>query len=218
MASARPGSRRPRFELTTRRLRSTLERHAERDPRVQRCLQRHGYPSERRVPPGFSTLVRALAGQQLSVKAAATIYGRLQEHCGAEFEPERLVRTRITTLRRLGLSQRKAESLRALARARLDGALRIDDFDTLSDADVIAQISAVKGFGIWSAQMYLLFSLGRPDVWPTGDLGVRKGLQTLLQLPDCPTERDTETLGDAYAPSRSAIALLCWHVKNNPAL
>jgi DNA-3-methyladenine glycosylase II len=181
-------------------------------------LERFGYPKERRHPCGFATLARALAGQQLSVKAAATIYARLLDHFDGELAETRLVKTRVATLRRLGLSVRKAESLRHLARARLDGNLQIDDFHRLPDQVVIEQISAIKGFGEWSAQMYLLFSLGRPDVWPAGDLGVRKGLQTVLELSECPDERQALTLGAAYAPERSSLALLCWHVKNNPTL
>lgn len=207
-----------RFGLSSRRLRNTLKRHAETDEAIARSLARYGFPRERRQPAGFPTLVRALAGQQLSVKAAATIYGRILTHCEGELEPVRLSRVRTSTLRRLGLSERKAESLRTLARAVLDGALQLDSFDRLPDADIIAQISSVRGFGVWSAQMYLIFSLGRPDVWPVDDMGVQKGLQALLALPQSPNAKLMARLGERYAPERSAVALLCWHIKNNPAL
>lgn len=208
----------PTFELTARKLRAALTRHAARHAVVAEQLQRCGFPTERRQPPGFATLVRALAGQQLSVKAAATIYARVVAHCDGSLEPLRLSRTRVTTLRRLGLSERKAEALRDLARAVLDGSLQLETFARLPDAEVISQISGVRGFGVWSAQMYLIFSLGRPDVWPSDDVGVQKGLQTLFGLTASPNAKLTAQLGERYAPERSSIALLCWHLKNNPVL
>lgn len=203
------------FTLTARRLRAALERHGEADHRVRACIERFGFPKERRQPPGIATLVRALAGQQLSVKAAATIYGRLLKHFDGEFDAGRVVRTRVATLRSLGLSERKAESLRGLARAILDGSLQVDAFHALPDDIVVGQISAIKGFGEWSAQMYLIFSLGREDVWPKEDLGVRKGLQMLLGLEQCPSSKLTLELGQKYAKERSSVALMCWHVRNS---
>ena len=210
-----------RFQLSARGLRQALRQLAEQDPRVHAAVQRWGYPKERRRPEGFATLVRALTGQQLSVRAAATIYERLHGCFGVEadaFDVPRLSRARVPTLRKLGLSERKAESLRDLARSTLTGALQLEAFAEMPDEAVVSQIAAVKGFGPWSAHMYLIFSLGRPNVWPVDDLGVRKGLQSLLALDDCPSAKLTATLGEAYAPHRSSLALLCWHVKNNPAL
>lgn len=161
-------------------------------------------------------MVRALTGQQLSGKAAATIYGRVEAHFGAALEPARVMRTRVTTLRSLGLSGRKAEYLKALGKAVHDGRLPLDSLARRPDDEVIALISAVRGFGVWSAEMYLIFSLGRPDVWPVDDLGVRKGMQAILGRPECPTPRELRAEGPAYAPYRSALSLLCWRVASGP--
>ena len=205
----------PRFRLNDPYLREVLQTLAERDDDVSKALSRFGPPTARRRPPGFATLVRALTAQQLSGKAAATIYGRLADHFGPELDPAKVARSRVPTLRRLGLSQRKAESLIGLARATARGELAIEGFGRCSDQTVIEQIAGLKGFGPWSAQMYLIFSLGRPDVWPVDDLGVRKGMQHVLSMSVLPLPRALGEIGERYAPHRSAMALFAWHVQNS---
>ncbi len=117
-------------------------------------------------------LLRSVIGQQLSVKAAATIYGRVLDLFGGETPaPQELLDAEPQTLRDAGLSWRKVEYVRDLAAHVLSGELEVDRLDQLSDDEVIAEITAVRGFGVWSAQMFLLFHLERPDVLPTGDLG-----------------------------------------------
>jgi DNA-3-methyladenine glycosylase II len=207
-----------RFELNTQQLRSALTQLGATDQRLSAAVALFGFPAERRQPAVFATLARALVGQQVSVKAAASIYARVLTHFDGDFDLPRVTRTRIATLRRLGLSERKAESLRGLAKAALDGSLPLEAFHTMSNDAVIERISAIKGFGVWSAQMYLIFSLGRPDVWPVGDLGVRKGRGTCLNLTQSPTPREAEALGEAYSPHRSSLAIFCWHICNNPTV
>lgn len=203
-----------RFALTDGFLRASLEALGDTAPEIAYGLARFGAPPSRSAPLGFRALVRALAGQQLSVKAAATIFARVEAHLGPEFSPARVMRTRVDTYRRLGLSARKAVAIRGLGQAVHAARLPLDEFHKFSDDEVIEHISALKGFGPWSAKMYLLFSMGRPDIWPVEDLGVRTGLALLLQQTELPTVEETSAFGERYAPHRSSVALLCWHAKN----
>ena len=205
-----------RFTLTDDYLASTLRSLGRKDRGLAKALGRYGPPRQRRHPRGFATLVRALAGQQLSGKAAATIYGRVLDHFGGELDPARVSRSRVNTLRKLGLSQRKAEYLKGLARATTRGELELHRFGRMSDEAIIDQISSIRGFGAWSAQMYLIFSLGRPDVWPVDDLGVQKGMGHILARTELPRPRELNELGVRYAPHRSAVALIAWHVAGAP--
>ena len=187
---------------------------AARDRHVRAALRVFGPPTARRRPHGFESLARSLAGQQLSGKAAATIYGRILAYFGGELDPARVARVRVSTLRRLGLSERKAEALRTLAKSTTKGTLPIDRLPRMADEEVISLIASHKGFGVWSAQMYLIFSLGRPDVWPASDLGVRKGVQIIRGSEVLPTIKELEAQGEQFSPHCSAMALFSWHVAN----
>lgn len=213
MAKTRPPA--PAFELTETRIRRDLDALGLKEPAIKDAVLALGYPELKRRPAEFSTLARALASQQLSGKAAATIYGRVVKHCGGTADPNRLARTRVSTLRRLGLSERKAESLKTLSRAVLDGSLPLETLSGQTDPQVVETISALKGFGVWSAQMYLIFSLGRPDVWPVDDVGVRNGVQRIFGLPGHPTKKELERYGLRFEGARTAVALLCWRAVDN---
>lgn len=162
-------------------------------------------------PSSFETLARAIVYQQISGHAARAIWERVVALFGGTLDdPAAVLRRRETTLRRAGLSGAKAAALRDLARHVSSGALDVPGLAGLPDEEVVRQVTQVRGFGPWSAQMHLLFSLGRPDVWPTGDLGVRKGLGLFLGRDVPPDERETEHLGARYAPWRSALAWYLW--------
>ena len=150
-------------------------------------------------------------GQQLSVKAAATIAQRVDDTVGGTLQPESLLAITPDKLRAAGLSRQKIGYLQSLAEAVISGDLPIETLPELTDEEVEAAITALRGFGRWSAHMYMMFSLGRPDIWPSGDLAVRVGFGRMMGWPDRPTEQTVIVEGAAFSPHRSALALLCWH-------
>ena len=149
-------------------------------------------------------------GQQLSVKAAATIAQRVGETVGGALGPETLLATAPDQLRAAGLSRQKISYLQSLAEAVISGDLPIETLPELADEEVEAAITAVRGFGRWSAHMYMMFALGRPDIWPSGDLAVRVGFGRIMGWKDRPDEKKVIDEGGAFSPYRSALALLCW--------
>jgi DNA-3-methyladenine glycosylase II len=159
----------------------------------------------------FAALVRAITYQQLAGKAAATIHGRLLAALDAKVEPEALLALSDEQLRGAGLSRNKAASLRDLAAKVLDGTVTLDPpaLARESDEEVIARLTAVRGIGEWTAHMFLMFQLRRLDVWPTGDLGVRKGYGLAWGIP-MPTAKELEPLGDELRPFRAVAAWYCW--------
>jgi DNA-3-methyladenine glycosylase II len=185
---------------------------AERDPVLRRLVAEAGPP---RVSPSsespFAALVRAIVYQQLAGAAAAAIHGRLIGALGGEVIPQRLLALPEAALRSAGLSANKAASLRDLATKVLDGTVVLDPAGMRAegDAEMVARLSEVRGIGKWTAEMFLMFQLRRLDVWPTGDLGVRKGFGLAWEIPT-PTARQLEPLGDAYRPYRSVAAWYCW--------
>ena len=185
---------------------------AERDPVLHRLVAEVGLARVR--PPAethFGALVRAVVYQQLAGAAAAAINGRLIAALDGEVTPQRLLSLSTDTLRSVGLSGNKTASLRDLAAKVLDGTVLLDPprLRAESDAEVIDRLTAVRGIGTWTAQMFLMFQLRRLDVWPTGDLGVRKGFGLAWEIPT-PTAKQLEPLGDPYRPYRSVVAWYCW--------
>jgi DNA-3-methyladenine glycosylase II len=179
---------------------------------MHRLVADAGPPKVR--PPAethFGALVRAVVYQQLAGPAAAAIHGRLIAALGDEVTAKRLLSLPTGTLRSVGLSANKAASLQDLAAKVLDGTVVLDPAGLRreSDAEVVARLSAVRGIGKWTAEMFLMFQLRRLDVWPTGDLGVRKGFGLAWEIPT-PTAKQLEPLGDPYRPYRSVVAWYCW--------
>lgn len=185
---------------------------AERDPVIARLLADAGPPS---IPPShethLGTLVRAITYQQLAGPAARSIHGRLLAALGGEVTPERLLALPDEALRGAGLSAAKAASLRDLSARVLDGTVALEPrrIARLSDQEIVTQLSSVRGIGRWTAEMFLIFQLRRLDVWPTGDLGVRRGYGLAWSIPT-PTPKQLETLGEPYHPYRSIVAWYCW--------
>lgn len=159
----------------------------------------------------FSALVRSVLYQQLAGAAAAAIHGRLIAALGGEVTPERLLSLPTETLRAAGLSGNKTASLQDLAAKVLDGTVVLDTAGLRkeSDDEVIARLTTVRGIGRWTAEMFLMFQLRRLDVWPTGDLGVRKGFGLAWGLP-MPSAKELEPLGEPFRPYRSVVAWYCW--------
>jgi DNA-3-methyladenine glycosylase II len=185
---------------------------ADRDPVIARLVADAGPPRFR--PPHdshFAALARAIVYQQLAGPAAAAIHGRLTAALDGAVEPEGLLALSPEALRAVGLSANKVASLRDLATKVLDGTVILAPrrLARVSDEEVIARLSTVRGIGTWTAEMFLIFQLRRLDVWPTGDLGVRRGYGLAWKVP-MPSARELEPLGEPFRPYRSVVAWYCW--------
>ena len=185
---------------------------AERDPVIARLVEEAGLP---RFPAptesNFATLVRSVVYQQLAGAAARAIHGRLIAALGDEVTPERMLATPPETLRAAGLSARKVESLRDLSDKVLDGTVVLDArrLARVSDDEIVARLSTVRGIGKWSAEIFMMFQLRRMDVWPTGDLAIRKGYALAWDIPT-PTPKQLDALGEPYRPYRTVLSWYCW--------
>lgn len=205
-----------KFQLERRHLEHALDELARRDRHIAAALEQVGYPEERRMgEPSYEHFLRIIAGQQLSVKAAATIFGRLETALEGDFQPERVLGMDDGTLRRLGLSRQKIGYARGLSEAVMDGSLVPAALVELPDEEVIEQITRMKGFGRWSAEMFLLFALGRPDVWPADDLGIQAGLHRLKNMRARPDRKRTDAVARPWRPFRGAAAIFVWHYHSN---
>ncbi|HEX4036288.1 MAG TPA: DNA-3-methyladenine glycosylase [Solirubrobacteraceae bacterium] len=167
-----------------------------------------------RPKPGehYAALVRTIVGQQLSTKAARAIWNRLLEHFGGRAPtPEQVLAADPEELRAAGgLSRSKTTYLRSLAEHVIEGSLELGRLEELDDDAVIAELVAVKGIGEWSAHMFLMFQLGRPDVIAPGDLGIRRGIQITYGLEEMPTPAEVVERAEAWRPYRTAACLLLW--------
>jgi DNA-3-methyladenine glycosylase II len=185
---------------------------AERDPVIARLVAEAGPPRlSRATESHFGTLVRAIVYQQLAGRAAAAIHGRLIAVVGGDVSPETLIALTDEQMRAVGLSRNKMASLRDLAAKVLDGTVVLSPRGLARESDdvIIARLSAVRGIGPWTAEMFLIFQLRRLDVWPVGDLGVRRGYGLAWKVPE-PTARELKPLGEPFRPYRSVAAWYCW--------
>jgi DNA-3-methyladenine glycosylase II len=185
---------------------------AARDPVIARLLAETGPPRlGRPTETHFATLVRAIVYQQLAGRAAAAIHGRLIAALGGDVQPGPLIALSDEALRAAGLSTNKTASLRDLAAKVLDGTVVLSarGLARETDDEIVTRLTAVRGIGPWTAEMFLLFQLRRLDVWPVGDLGVRHGYGLAWQVPT-PTARELRPLGDPFRPYRSVAAWYCW--------
>jgi DNA-3-methyladenine glycosylase II len=183
-----------------------------RDPRLKPIIQKVGAPTfyEYTRENLLANLVGAIVGQQLSGRVAEVMYGRLEKLGGKGFpNPRKLLKHTDDELRAVGLSRAKMAAIRDLADAVQTKRLDLDGLGHLSDAEVEEALVGIKGIGPWTAHMALIFTLRRPDVWPAADLGVRKALKVVLDLPALPTAKEAETMGDHWKPYRSYA---CWYL------
>ncbi|TYC86440.1 DNA-3-methyladenine glycosylase [Novosphingobium sp. BW1] len=187
------------------------------EPGIARALKACGYPEPRPRPTGYATLLRTIVGQQVSVAAASSVWAKLESLLGPELPPEDLLAAEFDALRGCGLSRQKQGYARSLCELVVAGEL---DLANLPDDDeaAIAELVRIKGIGRWSAEIYLLFAEGRPDIWPAGDLAVQVGIGKILCLPERPSEKETRKLAENWRPHRGAAAIFTWHCYNNAAL
>ncbi len=203
-----------KFQLATKDIRIALDKVAKSDTDIREALKVVGYPVERRSGgPSFEHLLRIVNGQQLSVKSAAAIFGRVEAAMGTVV-PENFLNKSDEELRTCGLSRQKIEYGRILSQAVLDG-FKPKDLIKKSDEEVLEAITALKGFGRWSAEMFLMFSLGRPDVWPADDLAVQEAVKRLKGLKKRPGTKKMDAIAKPWRPHRSAVAVFLWHFYSN---
>ncbi len=198
-------------------LRAAMDVLASRDAAIAAALARVGYPAPRGRAPGYETLLRTIVAQQVSVAAASSVWARLEAALGSGCAPEALLAADTDALRACGLSRQKQGYARSLADLVTSGAL---DLHALPDDDetAIAALVQIKGIGRWSAEIYLLFAEGRPDIWPAGDLAVQVAVGTILGLPERPSEKQVRALAESWRPHRSAMAIMAWHHYNTRVL
>jgi len=191
-----------------------------RDPVVARLVDTYGPPAlgRRRVPASarFAVLAEAICYQQLAGKAAAAIHGRFVAAVGGAVTPDAVLAAPVDALRGAGLSAAKAASVLDLARKVADGQVVLDRIGRLGDEEVVAHLVQVRGIGRWTAEMFLLGTLGRLDVWPVGDYGVRAGYATAWRRPEGPTPAELVAHGESFRPYRSIVAWYCWRVVDDP--
>jgi DNA-3-methyladenine glycosylase II len=165
----------------------------------------------RYTPGGFPSLVRIVVGQQVSTSAARSMWAKFEAGV-PDIQPRHVLKLDDETMRSFGLSRSKVAYIRGLSEAIRDGALDPESFDAMSDDAVFEAITALKGFGRWSADMYLMFSLARPDVWPAGDLGIQEGLRRYLQMDGRPDEARVRGEKARFSPHCTAASILLWHM------
>ena len=188
-----------------------IDRLAQVDPDVARALERVGYPAPRQREPGFATLLRIMVAQQLSTRSAAAIWARVEEACLPLVTAERFLGLGDEAFRAIGFSRQKMAYGRSLAAAVASGALDLDALAAVPEEEAIAAISALRGFGRWSAEIYLLFALGRADVFPADDLGLQIGMQRLKGLAARPNRKALDQLAETWRPWRGCGAIFLWH-------
>ena len=191
-------------------LNRSIDELARREARFAQALARIGYPEPRVGERGYATLLRTIVGQQVSIHAARAILARLEATIGDIADPAKLLATSDEALRAAGLSRQKIGYARSLAALVASGALDLHDLPE-DDEQAIARLVQVKGIGRWSAEIYLLFAEGRPDVWPAGDLAVQIEIGRILGLEERPKEKLVRALAEAWRPHRGAAAIFAWH-------
>lgn len=184
------------------------------DPRLGKVITRIGKIDRPIEPDPFRALVSSIVGQQVSGKAAATVWGRLQERCGS-ITPESLGTMSLDDIQSCGMSRRKAEYIKGVADAALDGTVDFTLLNELPDEEVSAKLTTLRGVGLWTAEMVLIFSLAWPNVLSWADLGIRRGIQLLYQLEEL-SKKEFEAYRERYSPYGSIASLYLWEIAGNP--
>ena len=202
--------------LSTKVLKQAVQELSAADEKLARAIEAVG-PCDmvpRTEGSHFDHLTRNIVYQQLSGAAAGTIHGRFVERCGGGKTPtpEQLLAIDVELLRSCGLSAAKVAAIRDLALHVSDNRLPLDKLESMNDADIIESLVAVRGIGVWTAQMFLMFRLGRPDVLPVLDLGVRKGAQRIYRMRKLPDAARLEKTAKSWKPWRSVASWYCWRI------
>lgn len=196
--------------LSAAQLKEHLDALAARDPRFAAALALADYPEPRLRDRGYETLLRTIVGQQISFKAADAVWLKMAATIGRIGDPDALIARSDEDLRAAGLSRQKIGYARSLAELCASGELDLSALPP-DDEDAIALLVRVKGIGRWSAEVYLLFAEGRPDIWPAGDLAVQESVRRIMGHDARPDEKTTRAIAEAWRPYRGAAAIFAWH-------
>ncbi|MFM9852736.1 MAG: DNA-3-methyladenine glycosylase family protein [Sphingomonadaceae bacterium] len=203
--------------LSADQIRDGLDALGVIEPRFTKAIAQVGYPEPRIRPRGYQTLLRTIVGQQVSFKAADAVWAKLEAHLGTIDDPQAVIQSSFDDLRGCGLSRQKQGYARSLAELVSSGELVFDALPT-DDEEAIALLTKVKGIGRWSAEIYLLFAEGRPDIWPAGDLAVQIDVGNIMQLNDRPSEKQVRDIAEAWRPHRGCAAIFAWHHYKTPVI
>lgn len=196
--------------LSETQLKKSIDALAKVEPAFAAALKRAGYPAPRLRDRGYETLLRTIIGQQVSVAAAQSIWNKLAAGLGDLTKPDTVAKATDEQLRAAGLSRQKASYARSLAEEVTSGRLDLENLPS-DDEEAIAALTHIKGIGRWSAEIYLLFAEGRPDIWPAGDLAVQIEIGRILGHAERPSEKMLREWSIPWSPYRGAAAIFAWH-------
>lgn len=194
--------------------RQEVEYLKKRDKKLGLAIDRIGLIRRTVIPDLFTALIHSIVGQQISGRAAATVWARLLEYCG-EITPQALVSARPESIQTCGMTRRKAAYIQNIAESVQNGELQLDALPALPDREIIRRLSSLPGVGVWTAEMLLIFSLERPDVVSWGDLAIRRGMMNLYQLRELDREK-FERYRSRYSPCGSVASLYLWELSRQP--
>jgi DNA-3-methyladenine glycosylase II len=203
--------------LSAEQLRDHLDALGKIEPAFARAVQVAGYPEPRIRDRGYVTLLRTIVGQQISFKAADAVWKKVETTVGDIENPKAMMALADEDLRAAGLSRQKIGYCRSLAELVAGGTLDLHNLPA-DDEDAIAALTMIKGIGRWSAEIYLLFAEGRPDIWPAGDLAVQEDVGRLLGHDVRPGEKLVRELAEGWRPYRGAAAIFAWHHYKIPVI
>jgi DNA-3-methyladenine glycosylase II len=196
--------------LSQEALNASLDAISALEPRYALALKEAGYPEPRLRPRGYETILRTIVGQQVSVHAAASIWRKLEAAFGDLSDPLVIDGCDPDALRACGLSRQKQSYAKSLAELVISGELNLNNLPA-DDEDAIALLTRAKGIGRWSAEIYLLFAEGRPDIWPAGDLAIQIDVGQVMGMQERPSEKQVRAFAENWRPHRGALAIFSWH-------
>jgi DNA-3-methyladenine glycosylase II len=208
----------PITPVTEKEMRTITAEIAARDKKLARIIAAHPLctigQGEKPVTH-FESLVESVISQQLAVKAAETIYLRVKKLAGGKVTPARIASITEKEMREAGVSGAKFRTIQGIASAALTKEIKINSLHTIeNDEEIFTQLTSLWGVGPWTVDMFMIFQLGRLDIWPTGDLGVRRGWEKIYALTDEITPKELEGKGEKFRPYRSVVAWYCWRALN----
>lgn len=196
---------------TQSELNTELDAAAQLDLKIKQIINRYGYPKPRPREHGFKTMLQIIVSQQISTKVAAVIWSRVEQACEKNVSPQTVLSLSEDALKSCGLSWQKVGYTKALAERIDSGALNPQALINMSTQEVITTLTQIKGYGVWSAEIYAMFALGKADIYPAGDLALQIAVQRLENLTDKPSEKQTRKIAKRWSPHQSAVSLLMWH-------
>ena len=202
-----------KIKITKEIFKQAVETLSKRDPDLNMFYRTSGLPLLRTRSPGYGTLLKVICAQQVSTAAARAITGRL-DSIAKPLTPENFMGLSDKKVREIGLSRQKENYGRGIAEAIINGTFSLRKIANMGDEQAIAEMMKLKGIGRWTAEVYLIFALRRPDLWPIDDLGIVKGVMGMKGLTSRPSRQELIQIGELYKPWRSAAARMMWHYTN----